>query len=139
MSCPFFQLKVTGSGASINNIDSWLVIKVWIYFKKAFLKPKISKTNIKKEWFRESKGFWISTVTRNPSIFKAMLSSKTFDLNLLLSLINLFLTYAVWLDEIKFSKTFNLVAKVFEINLVSIFSSDIGLQFSIDFLSLSFF
>ena len=68
-----------------------------------------------------------------------MLSSKTFDLNLLLSLINLFLTYAVWLDEIKFSKTFNLVAKVFEINLVSIFSSDIGLQFSIDFLSLSFF
>ena len=63
----------------------------------------------------------VHTVKRNPSMFKALLSSIS-DISLTLSLMNLFLTYAVWLKEIKVGKTFfNFIAKVFEINLVSSF------------------
>ena len=47
-----------------------------------------------------------ATVSRNPSIFKALHNSEISDISLPVSLINQFLIYAVWLDEIKFCKIF---------------------------------
>lgn len=72
------------------------------------------------------KAFLIFTVTRNPSVFKAFLSSKISDISFSLSRINLFLRCAVWLDEIKVAQTFfNLMAKAIKISLVSIFRKDV--------------
>ena len=62
------------------------------------------------------------------------------EISLPLSLINLFLTYAVQFGEIRDGRTFfNLSANVLEINSESTLSNEIGLQFSMKLLSLSFF
>ena len=61
------------------------------------------------------------------------------QLNLPLSLINPFLTYAVWFSEIKDRKIFFNLRAVFEINSESTSSKKIGLQFSMKRLSLRFF
>ena len=62
------------------------------------------------------------------------------EISLPLSLINLFLTYAVWFGEIRDDKIFfNLSANVLEINLESTLSKEIGLQFSMKRLYLSSF
>ena len=62
------------------------------------------------------------------------------EISLPLSLTNLFLTYAIWVGEIRDVKTvFNLSANVLEINSESTLSKEIGLQFSMKDLSLSFF
>ena len=62
------------------------------------------------------------------------------EISLPLSLINLFLTYAVWYGEIRDGKIFfNLSANVLEIKLESTLSKEIGLQFSMKRLYLSSF
>ena len=60
------------------------------------------------------------------------------EISLPLSLTNLFLTYAIWFGEIRDGKTvFNLSANVLDSE--STLSKEIGLQFSMKHLSLSFF
>ena len=54
----------------------------------------------------ELRALSIATVSRNRSIFKALHNSEISDISLSVSLINLFLIYAVWLDEIKFGQFF---------------------------------
>ena len=70
----------------------------------------------------------ISTVTRNPSLFRILAVSGTFYISLPPSLIYLFFTYAVWLDEIAAGNmSFIRVANIYKINFRSVFSKDIGL------------
>ena len=62
------------------------------------------------------------------------------EITLPLSLINLFLTYAVWSEEIrKVNTLFILVERTLLIIFISVLSSDISLQFLMNLLSLPFF
>ena len=54
-----------------------------------------------KVWSNESKALSISIVTKNPSLLKMTVISIMSSINLPLSPINLFSTYAVWCGEIK--------------------------------------
>ena len=82
----------------------------------------------------------ISIVTKHPSLLRMSVISMMSAINLTLSPINLFLTYAVCCGEIKLGRTFlSLDAKALEIILQSTFNKEIGRQFLINFLSLSFF
>ena len=118
--------------------DPWFLTRIWIYFRKHSPKPYFCKTGDQKEWSNESKAFSISTVTRNPFFFKilAVLSKSYFSFAL--SLMYLFFTYVVWLDEVRSGNmSFNRVVNAFEIHFRSVFSKDIGLWFSINFASFS--
>ena len=87
-------------------------------------------THIKKEWLIESNAFSISTVINIPSISKELVISRTSDVSVPLSLIDLLLTYATF---------FKRLASTFEISSISTFRSEIGRQFLINLLSLFFF
>ena len=55
-------------------------------------------------------------------------------------ILNLFLTYAVWFEEIRKGSTFFILAEsTFLIIFISALNSDIGLQFLVNLLPLSFF
>ena len=90
--------------------NSWFLIRIWIHFRKRSPKPYFCKTANKKEWSTESKAFSISTVTRNPFLFKILAVSSASYNSHPLSLIYLFFTYAVWLDEIISDMSFNRLA-----------------------------
>ena len=82
-------------------------------------------------WSSESNAFSMSILTKNPPI---LLRSPILTYHL--PPINLFLIYAVFCIEIKLEKTF---FNLFEIILVSTFNKEMGRQFFIYLLSLSFF
>ena len=82
----------------------------------------------------------MSIVTKNPPILLRSHILTISDINLPPSPINLFLIYAVCYVENKLERTFfNLSERAFEIVLVSTFNKEMGRQFLIYLLSLSFF
>ena len=82
----------------------------------------------------------MSIVTKNPPILLRSHILTISDINLPPSPINLFLIYAVCYVETKLERTFfNLSERAFEIILVSTFNKEMGRQFLIYLLSLSFF
>lgn len=90
-------------------------------------------------WLTETNAFSISTVTKNPSLFKTSLISRRSGITLPTSLIIYFL-YPFWLEDIISGKTFlRRSSKVLEINFTSQFSKEIGRQFDIYLLSHTFF
>ena len=102
--------------------DSRFLIRIWIHFRKRPSKPCFCKTADKKEWSTESRAFLITTLTRNPFLFKMLVVSSTSYIILPLSLIYLLFTYAAWLDEIRSGNmSFYSVANAFEINFRSVF------------------
>ena len=73
---------------------------------------------MKKVRSNESKAFSISSVTKNPSLLRTSVISMMSAINLPLSPINLFSTYAVCCGEIKLGRTFlSLDARPLEILL----------------------
>ena len=111
--------------------DSWLFKIVLIQLTKS--KPNLNFRIIcnKKQWLTESIAFSISTVTRKPSSAIYFDISKISEITLPLSLINLFLTYTIWFEEIRKGKTFFiLVERTLIIIFISLLTSDICLQFS---------
>ena len=79
-------------------------------------------TFVKQQIKKKSKAFSISTVTRNPLLFKILAVSSTSYIILPFLLIYLFFTYGFWLDEIRLGNmSFNHVANVFEINFRSVY------------------
>ena len=78
-------------------------------------------------------------MTKKPGIFSLPQISMISDINLPLSLMHLFPTYAVWFGEIIDGKIgLSSAAKVLEFIFVSILSKEIGLQFFMYLLYLSF-
>ena len=76
---------------------------------------------------------------KNRPIFFILAISIT-DINLPLSPICQFLTYAVCCEDIKSGKTFfSFSERAFDIIFRSTFNKEMGLQFFMNFLSLSFF
>ena len=82
----------------------------------------------------------MSIVTKKTSNFFILGMSIKLDINLPLSPIHLFLTYAVCCEQIKSGKTFFSFSKrAFDIIFRSTFNKEMGLQFFMNLLSLSFF
>ena len=82
----------------------------------------------------------MSIVTKNPPVLLQPHILTISDINVPPSPINLFLIYAVCCVEIKLDRTFfNLSERAFETVFVSTFNKEMGRQFLIYLLSLSFF
>ena len=82
----------------------------------------------------------MSIVTKNPPILLQSHILTISGINLPPSLIDLFLIYAVCCIEIQLERIFfNLSKRAFEIILVSTFNKEMGHQFLMYLLSLSFF
>ena len=113
---------------------------VLIQLTKSILNPYFWRVFNKKQWLTKSNAFSISIVTRKPSNLSLFAIPKMSKITLPLLLINLFLTYTIWLEEIRKRNTFFiLVERTLLIIFVSVLSSDIGLQFLMNLLSLFFF
>ena len=96
---------------------------------KLSAKPNFFKTHNKKSWSKESKAFLRFIVTKNPGIFSLPQISMMSDINLPLSLMHRFSTYAVSFEEIMDGKIgLSFAAKTFDNIFVSALSSQIGLQ-----------
>ena len=81
----------------------------------------------------------MSIVTRKPSNFFNLAISLESDIDLPLSPICLFLTYAVYCEEIKFGIIFlSFSERAFDVIFKSIFNKEMGVQFFMNLLSLSF-
>ena len=81
----------------------------------------------------------MSIVTRKPSNFFNLVISLESDVDLPLSPICLFLTYAVCCEEIKFGTIFlSFSERAFDVIFKSIFNKEMGVQFFMNLLSLSF-
>ena len=81
---------------------------------KLLSKPNVYKTT-KNLGSRESKFFFISIVTKSPSMFNLLEISKISEINHLPSSMYLFWTYAVCSEAIRDGSTdFNFSAKAFE-------------------------
>ena len=120
--------------------ESWLFKIVLIQLTKSIPNPNYRRICNKKQWLTESNAFSLSTVTRKPSSVSEFDISKISETTLPLLIINQFLTYAVWFEEIRKGNTFFILAeRTLLIIFVSVLSSDIGLQFLMNLLSLSFF
>ena len=81
--------------------DSWSLGKVYTHKIKSLQKPYFSSVEIRKLWSNESNAFWMSITTRKPSNFFTLSIFVTSDINLPLSPMRLFLTYAVCSGKIK--------------------------------------
>ena len=81
--------------------DSWSLGKVYTLQIKSLQKPYFSSMEIRKLWSNESNAFWMSLTTRKPSNFFTLSIFVTSDINLPLSPMRLFLTYAVCSGKIK--------------------------------------
>ena len=81
----------------------------------------------------------MSTVTRKPSNFFTLVISVTADINLPLSPICLFLTFAICCEEIKSGRIFLVSQKELLIFFKSTFNKEMGLQCCLSLLSVSFF
>ena len=80
------------------------------------------------------------TVINNPSISKESVISRASEISPPLSLMNLLLTYATcFLFMMGEITLFKWLSSTFEISFISTFRSEIGRQFLINLLSLSFF
>ena len=120
--------------------DSWLFKIIFIQLIKSRPNPNFRRICKKKQWLTESNAFSISAVTRKPSSESYFDISKISEITFPLSLINLFLTYTLWLEEIRKGNTyFILVERTKLIVFISLLSIDIGLHLLINLLSLSFF
>ena len=120
--------------------DSWLFSNASTQETRFLLKPNFFKTARTNLWSSESNAFSISIVTKNPPILLRSQTLTISDINLPSSPINLFLICAVCCVEIKLERTFfKLPERAFEIILVSTFNKEIGRQFLMYLLSLSFF
>ena len=98
------------------------------------------KAKVKNWWLTESKAFRMSIVTNIPLKFSKSVVCKTSAIKHPPSLMNLPSAQADWLSEISDARTFlRRFDKALEIIFASKFSREIGLQFRINLLSLSFF
>ena len=113
---------------------------VLIQLTKSILNSYFWRVFNKKQWLTKSSAFSISIVTRKPSNANLFAIPKISKITLSLLLINLFLTYTIWLEETRKRNTFYiLVERTLLIIFISVLNSDIGLQFLMNLLSLSFF
>ena len=113
---------------------------VLIQLTKSILNSYFWRVFNKKQWLTKSSAFSISIVTRKPSNASLFAIPKISKITLSLLLINLFLTYTIWLEEIRKRNTFFiLVERTLLIIFISVLNSDIGLQFLMNLLSLCFF
>ena len=93
--------------------DSWLFKVVLIQVTKSVPNSNFWRIYNKKQWLTESSTFSISTVTRKPSSASEFDIFKKSEMTLPLSLINLFLIYAVWFEGIRKGNTlFILVERI---------------------------
>ena len=119
--------------------DSWFFKNNLIHLIKSFLNQYFLRGDTKNKWLTESKAFSMSTASKIPSICNKSVIYAISEISLP-SLINLLFKYAIWFSLIKLFKIFfSLIAITFKINLVAIFNKEIGRQFLINRLSLSFF
>ena len=86
--------------------DFWFFKIVLIQLTNSIPNPSFQRICNRNQWLTESNAFFISTVARKPFSASVFVISKISEITLPLSLINLFLTYAVWLEEIRKGKTF---------------------------------
>ena len=122
--------------------DFWVLIKIWIHFRKRSPKPCFCKTANKKNGRPNQKLFRYLLLLGILSYWIKILavSSRSYNISLPISLIYLFFTYAVGLDGIRWGNIFcNRVANAFEVIFRSVFSKDVSLQFLINLLSDLFF
>ena len=113
---------------------------VLIQLTKSILNSYFWRVFNKKQWLTKSSAFSISIVTRKPSNANLFAIPKISKITLSLLLINLFLTYTIWLEETRKRNTYYiLVERTLLIIFISVLNSDIGLQFLMNLLSLSFF
>ena len=121
------NLKYSVVLPSLITHDSGFFLKICIHFQNSLANPKVFDMHTKKEWLIESKALSTSTVINNPSVSKELVISRTSDFSLLLSLINILLTYATWFSftmvEITLLKQLD---STFEISFISTFRSKIG-------------
>ena len=109
-------------------------------FLPIFLKPYFSRVKTKKWWYSESSAFSISIATKKPSNFLVLAISIRSYINLLLSPIYLFLTYAGCCEDIKSDKKiFSFSERAFDVIFRSTFNKEMRLQFFMNLISLSFF
>ena len=119
--------------------DSGFFIKICIHFRNSLPNPNFFNTNIKKQWLIESKAFSVSTVINNLSMLKILVISRTSDISLPLSLLNLLLTYATWFWFTMVEITlFKQLACTLEISFISKCRCEMGHQFLISLLFPSF-
>ena len=97
---------------------------------KSLPKPYFSRVKTKKSRSNESNASSISIATKKPSNFFILAISITSDINLPLSPICLFLTYAVCCEDIKSGKTFFSFSEgAFDIIFRSTFNKEMALFF----------
>lgn len=126
LSCSFLQHHIV----VLRHItDFCLINKIWIHFnKKSFPKRNVSKTNIKNVCDLQNWKCSKYLLSQEIHLYLSYWLLLKHNISVFLSFINLFLTCAVWLDQIR---KISFMAKVFEINLMSKFIKDINFQFSI--------
>ena len=118
--------------------DCW--DKIFTHETKFLLKSYFFKVETNRLWSDESNVFSMSIVTKKRSSFFILAVSVISDVNLLLSRICLFLAYAVCYEDIKSGRTFFSFSEgTFNIIFRFTFNKEIGLQFWMTLLSLSFF
>ena len=82
------------------------VMKEFTLLIKFIPNPSFRRICNKKRWLTELNAFSIPTVTGKPSSANVFAISKISEITLPLLPINLFLTYAVWLEEVREGNTF---------------------------------
>ena len=127
---PFFNAKYWVANPPFIARDFWSFNYTFIHVIKLSGKRIFFKTLNKKPWSKDSKAFSRPIVIKTPGIFPLPQ----------ISMMHRFSTYAVWFEEITDGKIgLSFTAKVFDNIFVSALSSEIGLQFLINFLSRCFF
>ena len=125
----FFNVKYRVANPPFITQDCWLFYNIFINVIKLSPNPNFFKTHNKKLWSKESKAFSRSMVIKNPGIFSLPQISMVSDINLPLSLMHRFSTYAVWFKEIIDGKIgLSFAAKAFDKIFLLTLSSEVGIQ-----------
>ena len=100
LACTFFNEKYWVANPLFITQDCWSFNNIFIHVTKLSPKPNFFKTHNKKSWSKELKSCSRFIVTKNRGVFSLPQISMMWDINLPLSLMHRFSTYAVQFEEI---------------------------------------
>ena len=115
---PFWRLKYDVAIPALMIQDFWLSSSTLTHHKKSWRNANFLRQASKKEWFKVSNTFSVSTISIYHIKLKLLLISNISDIGLTPSPLNLFCTYAVCWHDIKSRRvSFNLEARAFNMIL----------------------